>query len=164
VASDLRKAGDPVTIFHREDRLIERQLDEAQSRALHEHFERLGVEVRYRQDLNALPYPFDGVIVAAGFAPRIELAAEAGLAARHGIVVNGYLRTEDPAIYAVGDVAEIGGRLHPFVAPIRSQALWLAEHLEGRNEQPWSAPGYSPVLKIHGFRPGARAGVAAAAT
>jgi len=153
VASDLSKAGDPVAIFHREDRLIERQLDEAQSHALHEHFARLGVEVRYRQDLNALPYPFDGVIVAAGFAPRVELATEAGLAARHGIVVNEYLRTEDPAIYALGDVAEIGGRLHPFVAPIRSQALWLAGHLAGRTLEPWSAPAYSPVLKIHGFRP-----------
>ena len=152
VASDLRKAGDAVTIFHRESRLIERQLTEIQSRALDEHFRQQGIAVRYEQDLNRLPYPFDGVIVSAGFAPRVDLAKEAGLATARGIVVNEYLRTEDPAIYAVGDVAEVGSALHPFVVPIRSQALWLVEHLEGRTTESWTPPAYSPVIKIHGFR------------
>ena len=153
VASDLHKAGDAVTIFHREDRLVERQLTPAQSHALHEHFRGCGIAVRYNQDLNRLPYPFDGVIVSAGFAPRVDLAKDAGLAVARGIVVNDYLRTDDPAVYAVGDVAEIGSKLHAFVTPIRSQALWLAEHLEGRTAEPWKAPNYSPVMKIHGFRP-----------
>ena len=153
VASDLRKAGDAVTVFHRESRLIERQLTEAQSRALDEHFRKHGIAVRYDQDLNRLPHPFDGVIVSAGFAPRIDLAKEAGLATARGIVVNEYLRTEDPAIYAVGDVAEVNSALHPFVVPIRSQAMWLVEHLETRTAEPWKAPSYSPIMKVHGFRP-----------
>ena len=153
VASDLHRAGDAVTIFHRESRLIERQLSEAQSQALHEHFRRCGIVVRYDQDLNRLPYPFDGVLVSAGFAPRVGLARDAGLATARGIVVNEFLRTDDPTIYAVGDVAEVGSALHPFVVPIRSQALWLTEHLEGRTAEPWQAPNYSPVMKIHGFHP-----------
>jgi NAD(P)H-nitrite reductase large subunit len=153
VASDLHKAGDSVTLFHRESRLIELLLDEARSQALHEHFAALGVEVRYHQNLNELPLGFDGVIVATGFAPRVDLAREAGLPTARGIVVNEYLRTPDPAIYAVGDVAEVAGRLYPFVSPIRSQALWLAEHLEGRAAAPWQPPAFTPVIKIHGFRP-----------
>jgi NAD(P)H-nitrite reductase large subunit len=153
VASDLSKAGDAVTIFHRESRLIELQLTESQSQALHEHFVAAGVEVRYRQDLNQLPRGFDGVIVATGFAPRVELAREAGLATARGIVVDEYLRTADPAVYAVGDVAEVGSRLYPFVSPIRSQALWLAQHLEGRSAAAWQPPAFAPVIKIHGFRP-----------
>ena len=153
VASDLNKAGDPVTIFHREDRLIELQLAESQSQALQQHFAALGVEVRYRQDLHELPRPFDGIIVAVGFAPRVELAKEAGLAAARGIVVNEYLRTADPSIYAVGDVAEIGSRLYPFVSPVRSQALWLAEHLEGRAAGAWSPPAFTPLIKVHGYKP-----------
>lgn len=161
VASDLHKAGDAVTIFHREARLVERQLSEPQSQALDKHFRECGITLRYGQDLNRLPYPFDGVIVSAGFAPRIDLAKEASLATARGIVVNEYLRTEDPTIYAVGDVAEISGNLHPFVVPIRSQALWLAEHLEGRTAQPWQAPGYAPVMKIHGFRPAQQAAACA---
>jgi NAD(P)H-nitrite reductase large subunit len=152
VASDLHKAGDSVTVFHRESRLIELQLTESQSQALHEHFTALGIEVRYRQDLNELPRGFDGVIVATGFAPRVELARDAGLATGRGIVVDEYLRSADPGIYAAGDVAEIGGRLYPFVSPIRSQALWLADHLEGRAAAPWQPPAFSPVIKIHGFK------------
>jgi NAD(P)H-nitrite reductase large subunit len=152
VASDLHKAGDAVTIFHREGRLIELQLTEAQSQALHDHFAARGVEVRYRQDLAELPRPYDAVIVSTGFAPRVELAKKAGLPAARGIVVNEYLRTADPGIYAVGDVAEIGSRLYPFVSPIRSQALWLAEHLEGRGQGGWTPPAFTPVIKIHDFK------------
>lgn len=154
VASDLNKAGDAVTIFHREARLLELQFDEQQSQALHEHFARQGIVAHYNQDIREI-FPrtlYDGVIVATGFAPRVELAREAGLATGRGIVVNPYLRTEDPAIYAAGDVAEVGGRLYPFVSPIRSQALWLAEHLAGRSETPWTAPRFKPFAKIHGFK------------
>jgi len=111
-----------------------------------------GVEVRYNQDLNELPRPYDGVIVATGFAPRIQLAKEAGLATARGIVVDEYLRTADRCIYAAGDVAETGSRLYPFVSPIRSQALWLVEHLEGRDAAHWTPPPFKPVIKIHDFQ------------
>ena len=154
LASDLHKAGDRVTIFHREPRLIELQLDEAQSQALHEHFAARGVEVRYNQDIREI-FPrtmYDGVIVSTGFAPRVELARDAGLQTARGIVVDAWLRTADPAIYAVGDVAEVGAKLYPFVSPIRSQALWLAEHLAGRAAAPWVAPVFKPMVKIHGFK------------
>jgi NAD(P)H-nitrite reductase large subunit len=164
LASDLHKAGDAVTIFHREPRLMELQLDEAQSRALHEHFLARGFELRYRQDVRGVFSgrvltaegefgPYDGVIVSTGFAPRIELAKEAGLPTARGIVVDAYLRTADPRIYAAGDAAEIEGKLYAFVSPIRSQALWLAEHLEGRIETPWIAPAFKPVIKVHDFKP-----------
>ena len=162
LASDLRKAGDEVTIFHREPRLIELILTEAQSRALHEHFVRAGVDVRYRQDVRSVSAhevvtaegpvgPFDGVVVATGFAPRVELAREADLPTKRGIVTDAFLRTADPKIYAVGDVAEIEGRLYPFVSPIRHQALWLAQHLEARASGAWPAPAFKPVIKVHGF-------------
>ena len=153
VASDLDKAGDAVTIFHREARLLELLFDEAQSRALHEHFTARGIDLRYNQDVREI-FPrtqFDGVIVSAGFAPRVELARYAGLATARGIVVDAFLRTADPAICAVGDVAEIGARLYPFVSPIRSQALWLAAHLAQRDSGPWTPPAFAPVVKIHGF-------------
>lgn len=152
LASDLHKAGDSVTIFHREARLIELQLADEQSQALHTHFAARGVEIRYNQNLNELPRPYDGVVVSTGFAPRIELAKEAGLATGRGIVVNQYLRTADPSIYALGDVAEVGSRLYPFVSPIRSQALWLAAHLEGQSGDGWKPPAFTPVIKVHDFK------------
>lgn len=163
LASDLHKAGDRVTIFHREPRLLELQLDEAQSQALHEHFMARGVEVRYSQDVRGIDRhmvfttqgdagPFDGIIVSTGFAPRTELAKDAGLETARGIVVDGTFRTRDSAVYALGDVAEIGGKLYPFVSPIRSQALWLAQHLDGQGEPSWTPPAFTPVIKIHDFR------------
>jgi NAD(P)H-nitrite reductase large subunit len=163
LASDLCKAGDEVTIFHREKRLIELQLSEPQSQALHEHFAAQNITLFYEQDVRAAfagtvqtparDYgPFDGVIVSTGFAPRVELARDAGLAVARGIVVNEYLATADPAIYALGDVAEIGGKLYPFVSPIRAQALWLAGHLQGKTDAPWQPPAFKPVIKVHGFR------------
>ena len=48
---------------------------------------------------------FDAVIVGVGIKPNIYLAEEAGLEVDDGIVVNEYLQTTDPDIFAAGDVA-----------------------------------------------------------
>jgi 3-phenylpropionate/trans-cinnamate dioxygenase ferredoxin reductase subunit len=47
----------------------------------------------------------DAVLLAAGIVPNVELAAAAGLKVDNGIVVDDLLRTEDPAISAIGDCA-----------------------------------------------------------
>jgi 3-phenylpropionate/trans-cinnamate dioxygenase ferredoxin reductase component len=47
----------------------------------------------------------DAVVVGIGARPSIELAYLAGLTCDNGIVVDESLRTDDPDIYAVGDVA-----------------------------------------------------------
>ncbi len=47
----------------------------------------------------------DLVIVGVGVVPRTGLAERAGLAVDRGIVVNEYLQSSDPNIYAAGDVA-----------------------------------------------------------
>lgn len=51
----------------------------------------------------------DLVLLSIGVRPNSELAKAAGLALnqRGGIVVDQYLRTSDPSIYAIGDVIEI---------------------------------------------------------
>jgi 3-phenylpropionate/trans-cinnamate dioxygenase ferredoxin reductase subunit len=50
-------------------------------------------------------FPADAVVVGIGARPNSELAERAGLKCDNGIVVDQSLRTEDPDIYAVGDVA-----------------------------------------------------------
>ena len=50
--------------------------------------------------------PADAVLVAVGAAPNIELAEQAGLEmADGGVAVDASLRTSDPNIFAVGDIA-----------------------------------------------------------
>ena len=163
LASDLHKAGDCVTIFHGASRLLELQLDEAQSAALHAHFAARCIEVRYSQDVRGIDRhtvftaqgeagPYDGVIVSTGFAPRIDLARDAGLKTSRGIVVDRRFQTSAASIYALGDVAEVNGKLYPFVSPIRSQALWLAKHLDGEGEPAWTPPAFTPIIKVHDFK------------
>jgi 3-phenylpropionate/trans-cinnamate dioxygenase ferredoxin reductase component len=47
----------------------------------------------------------DLVLIGVGVVPNVELAEEAGLAVRDGIVVDETLRTSDPAVWAIGDCA-----------------------------------------------------------
>jgi NADPH-dependent 2,4-dienoyl-CoA reductase/sulfur reductase-like enzyme len=47
----------------------------------------------------------DGVVAGVGIQPNLELARAAGLAVDGGIVVDEFLRTSHPDVYAAGDVA-----------------------------------------------------------
>ena len=49
--------------------------------------------------------PAAAVIAGVGIVPNVELAQAAGLEVDNGIIVDEYLRTADPDIYAAGDVA-----------------------------------------------------------
>jgi 3-phenylpropionate/trans-cinnamate dioxygenase ferredoxin reductase subunit len=50
-------------------------------------------------------FPCDFVCIGAGIVPNVELAQEAGLEVNNGIVVNEYLQSSHPDIYAAGDIA-----------------------------------------------------------
>lgn len=73
------------------------------------------------------------VIFAAGIRPRDELARAAGLelAERGGVLTNLACRTSDPDIYAVGEVAAIGGRCYGLVGPGYTSAEVVADRLLG---------------------------------
>jgi len=50
-------------------------------------------------------FPCDLVCIGVGIVPNVELAQQAGLKVDNGVVVNEYLQSSHPDIYAAGDVA-----------------------------------------------------------
>lgn len=71
----------------------------------------------------------DLVLSAVGLMPRTALAEAAGIAVNRGISVNRSLETGYAGIYALGDCAEVQGRILPFVMPIMHAARGLAATL-----------------------------------
>ena len=85
----------------------------------------------------------DVVLSAVGLRPRTALAAEAGIKTNRGVVVNGMLQTSFDDIYALGDCAEVEGRVLPFVMPIMQAARALAPVLTGK-----PTPVHYPAMPV----------------
>lgn len=85
----------------------------------------------------------DMVILSIGVRPNGQLAKDAGLEInqRGGIVVDKYLKTSDPNIYALGDVIEVedyinkGRAMIALAGPANRQARILANNIYGAKEE-----------------------------
>nr|BFF19316.1 nitrite reductase large subunit NirB [Promicromonospora thailandica] len=89
----------------------------------------------------------DVVVVATGVRPRDELGRAAGLPVgeRGGVVVDLSCRTEDPNIWAVGEVACIEGRCLGLVAPGNTMAEVVVDRLLGGQAE---FPGADTATKL----------------
>lgn len=73
----------------------------------------------------------DSLLTAIGIVPDLTLATQAGLQTHLGIVVNEYLQTHHPRIFAIGDCAQINGVCRQYVAPLLQSSRALARTLAG---------------------------------
>ena len=166
LSSDLAVAGDKVSLFHAENRLMERQLVAEDSLKLLSVMQSHSVDVKFEQAIQSIEkagdqtsiitqdghFACDAVIVSCGFKPRTELAEQVGFETQRGIVVNQYLQTSDEHVFALGDVAQLSNnKLYAYILPIRNQALWLAAYLNGQETACWQPPAFKPIAKVHGF-------------
>ncbi len=93
----------------------------------------------------------DTVIFSAGTKIRLDLAVKAGLDTGKGIIVNKYLITSDPDIYAAGDCAQFSNRTWGFVKSSVEQGNIAAENMVLNNNKEYSGTHIDLSLKITGI-------------
>lgn len=76
----------------------------------------------------------DAILFSAGVRPNTALAEGSPLVVNRGIVVDTSMRTNQPDVYAAGDVAEIDGMLYGLWAPAMAQGKVAGANLAGRME------------------------------
>jgi 3-phenylpropionate/trans-cinnamate dioxygenase ferredoxin reductase subunit len=104
VTASLTMLGVQVTQVVREEALFAVLQAPPLSEALHELYSERGVDLRL--GFTGDPPAADLVVAGIGVEPNVELARDAGLEVRSGIVVNEGFATARPGVYAIGDVAE----------------------------------------------------------
>lgn len=98
----------------------------------------------------------DAVILAIGVKPETKLAVEAGLeiGETRGILVNEFLQTSNPDIYAVGDAIEVAHCINnkkvliPLAWPANRQGRIVADNIVLGNQYKYSGSLGSSILKF----------------
>jgi NAD(P)H-nitrite reductase large subunit len=116
-----------------ESRIVERRLQE-EGVTLHFHSELIevigkGGKVGGVRLLNGRTFKCDILAYAIGIRPRLDLARDAELALDRGILANEFLQTNDPDIYAAGDVAQV---YDPLLGRSVLDSLWNPAREQGR--------------------------------
>ncbi|MCL2496308.1 MAG: FAD-dependent oxidoreductase [Clostridiales bacterium] len=144
-AWQLSRAGRPVTIIERGERLLGRQLDEESSRFFLSITENTGVRVALNgqaasyEDNRLLLTDgrfFDAamVVFAAGIVSQTKLAKAMGLTLARAVVVDEYMRSSQPDIYACGDCAEYRGQVAGLWTVSMAQGMVAGKNAAGRQE------------------------------
>jgi NADPH-dependent 2,4-dienoyl-CoA reductase/sulfur reductase-like enzyme len=144
IVEGLRARGVKVHYFLRGDRYWSNVLDETESRIVETRLVEDGVQVHKHTELgkilgsrgrvvgvvtkNGAHIKCKMVAIAIGIRPRTELALNAGLRADRGILVDEYLRTSVPDIFAAGDVAQV---YDPYSGKSIVDSLWGPARQQG---------------------------------
>ena len=136
-AGALAGRGVDVTVLENQAWLLPRQLNETASKRLQAQVQAKGIAVRTGVKIRELvgdeavqgvlledgtSVPADVVVISAGVRSNIDLARQAGLEVKQGILVDSQMKTSRPDVFAAGDVAEYRGMLY---------GLWNPSHVQG---------------------------------
>jgi nitrite reductase (NADH) large subunit len=164
-ARGLQVQGCDVTVVHLMDTLMERQLDSTGGGYLASKMNQLGVTVLLGLSTTAIlgdgkvervqfkgggSIPADLVVIAAGIRPNVELGHKAGLEVKRGIIVNDYMETSHPDIFAVGECVQHNGVCYGLVAPLLEQGKVLAATITGNKGPAYQGTVLASKLKIMG--------------
>ena len=144
ILEGLVSMGMKVHYFLRGDRYWSNVLDEVESRIIEHRLQKEGVKIHYHAEAEEFLGKKNRVVgvrtkqgqvinceliaVAIGVQPRKELAEVSGLQVERGIVVDDYLSTSQPDIYAAGDVAQV---YDPLTGKSILDTLWGPARAQG---------------------------------
>ncbi len=105
---------------------------------------------------NGISVETDAVILAIGVKPETKLAIEAGLeiGETRGILVNEFMQTSNPDIYAVGDAIEVAHYINnkkvliPLAWPANRQGRIVADNIVLGNQYKYKGSLGSSILKF----------------
>ena len=120
IAAALAMNDKEVTMIFPGGSIGDRVYPPALSRFLNSYYEKKGVHILSNDEVgkvekenstytiqtkNGTALTMDGVVAGIGIQPNVDLAQAMGLTIENGIVVNEFLQTSQPDVYAAGDVA-----------------------------------------------------------
>jgi len=165
LAASLREVNVEVTIVQRISRLMDRQLDPLGSLLLHEELIDKGIDIFYDDEIERFfgkkniagvrlksgrEIACQAIVIAIGTTPNTELARSCSIHCNRGVVVNEYLQTSDPSVYAIGEIAEFKGMLYGITAAAEQQAEIVVKHLSGDIAHYYEGSLLMNILKMHG--------------
>ncbi|MED1759424.1 assimilatory nitrate reductase electron transfer subunit NasB [Bacillus subtilis] len=165
-AVGLQHLGMDVSVIHHSAGIMQKQLDQTAARLLQTELEQKGLTFLLEKDTVSISgttkadrihfkdgssLKADLIVMAAGVRPNIELAVSAGIQVNRGIIVNDFMQTSEPNIYAVGECAEHNGTVYGLVAPLYEQGKVLASHICGVPCEEYQGSAPSAALKIAGI-------------
>jgi nitrite reductase (NADH) large subunit len=164
-ARAMKSRGARVEVVEFFDRLLPRQLDTQGASLLKAQIENMGInvhlglateEVLGQDEVRGLRFKgekeieMDMAIVAAGVRQNIRIAKEAGLETDRGLVVDDYLQSSNPKIFAAGDVIQHLGKVYGIIPASFNQARVVASNILSKKEK-YEGTVPSNTLKVVGL-------------
>lgn len=166
LAASLRQTGVRVTVIQRAGRFMERQLDPLAGELLYQELQDRGIDIYFNEEVQTFvgtdrvtgvrlnsgrQIDCQAVVIAIGTVPNIDLARDAGLVCNRGVVVNDYLQTSDPDIFAAGEVAQWNGQMWGITLAAEQQAEAAARFIAGDISEPYRGSLSISILKMEGL-------------
>jgi len=166
LAASFREMNVKVTVIQRSGRLMERQLDPLASELLYQDLIGRKVEIYFNDEVSTFTgsNQIEGIILksgrkiscqvvvlAIGTVPTIDLAKEASINSKRGILVNDYMQTSDPVIFTAGEIAEWRGQMWGITLAAEQQAEVAARFISGDISHPYKGSTSMNILKMEGL-------------
>jgi len=166
LAAALKKKEVNISIIQRAPRLMERQLDRIASRLLAEDVSERGIKIYFDNEVSTVFEQKDArnslsvtlktgrsiqcnaIVFAIGTRPNIELAKHSDLKTGRGVLVNEYLQTSVPDIFALGEIAEFKSSVFGITSAAEQQADIAANYILGDYSSIYNGSVLMNILKF----------------